>query len=312
MQEWIAYIISQYSPLSSAARAVLLRILVLATYIKRHKDMVVSADRSSALPVGLLEGALRESCGNLPLAEIGGNLYVPQTDLPLSVGAALAAYDLFEDALETGLETPASFFALMTVWFLILSALLFYLLRAVEHRRSVRWMAAALGFVLLFAALCALYDTDWLDAAPLWLLWTVAALAAAAAAALLLYGAGRDKQRITRASIKEAMDDLPVGGCYFNARGTVKLCNRQMQRLFYAMSGRDLQPLDELHAAMQNWRDRGRMRPDGGYTFPDGKVWYFMEWSMVTKDAQHYTETVFTDATEFSAANEALARDNQY
>ena len=136
---------------------------------------------------------------------------MPQTDLPLSVGAALAAYDLFEDALETGLETPASFFALMTVWFLILSALLFYLLRAVEHRRSVRWMAAALGFVLLFAALCALYDTDWLDAAPLWLLWTVAALAAAAAAALLLYGAGRDKQRFTRGMIVTILYRLESG-----------------------------------------------------------------------------------------------------
>ena len=43
-------------PDAPARRAVLLRILVLATYIKRHKDMVVSADRSSALPVGLLEG----------------------------------------------------------------------------------------------------------------------------------------------------------------------------------------------------------------------------------------------------------------
>lgn len=45
-------------------RQTLLRILVLATYIKRHKDMVIAADRSQTLPLHALEGALRESCSN--------------------------------------------------------------------------------------------------------------------------------------------------------------------------------------------------------------------------------------------------------
>ncbi len=88
----------------------LLRILVLATYIKRHKDMVISSDRSAALPLHLLEGALRESCSNLPLADISGNLYLPRREAMLPVRTALAAYDLFEDALETALDTLSYYY----------------------------------------------------------------------------------------------------------------------------------------------------------------------------------------------------------
>lgn len=88
----------------------LLRILVLATYIKRHKDMVISSDRSRTVPVHLLEGALQESCGNLSLGNIGGNLYLPCAEALLPVQAALAAYDLFEDALELALDTLRYYF----------------------------------------------------------------------------------------------------------------------------------------------------------------------------------------------------------
>ena len=93
----------------------LLRILVLATYIKRHKDMVISSDRSAALPLHLLEGALRESCSNLPLADISGNLYLPRREAMLPVRTALTAYDLFEDALETALDTLFYYYVTISV-----------------------------------------------------------------------------------------------------------------------------------------------------------------------------------------------------
>ena len=91
-------------------RQTLLRILVLATYIKRHKDMVIAADRSQTLPLHALEGALRESCSNLPLIGIGGNVYVPDTQTILPMNTALIAYDLFEEALELALPTLSYFF----------------------------------------------------------------------------------------------------------------------------------------------------------------------------------------------------------
>lgn len=83
---------------------------MLDTYAKRRKDMTISADRSQSLPVSRLGSALRESCGNLSLEGIGGNLYLPETEEELPVAAAFAAYDLFEDALEAALDTLRYFY----------------------------------------------------------------------------------------------------------------------------------------------------------------------------------------------------------
>ena len=92
----------------------LLRILVLATYIKRHKDMLLSADRSETLPLHVIEGALRESCSNLPLGGVKGNLYLPPHKAVLKVDSALAAYELFEDALEAALDSLQYFFVTLS------------------------------------------------------------------------------------------------------------------------------------------------------------------------------------------------------
>ena len=51
---------------------------------------------------------------------------------------------------------------------------------------------------------------------------------------------------ITRSSIKEGFDDLPAAVCYFTPDGIIRLCNRQMFRVYRALSGRDLQSLEEL------------------------------------------------------------------
>ena len=86
-------------------RAALFKILVLATYIKRRKDMVIAADRSKFLPLATLNAALGESCGNLPLGGIEYNIYAPQSNTEISVGAALGAYACFESVLESTLST---------------------------------------------------------------------------------------------------------------------------------------------------------------------------------------------------------------
>ena len=91
-------------------RELLLRILVLATYVKRRKDMIISADRSRVLSVGRLSSALRESCSNLSISGIAGNLYLLEMEAVLPIDAAHTAYDLFEDALELSLDTLSYFF----------------------------------------------------------------------------------------------------------------------------------------------------------------------------------------------------------
>ena len=202
-------------------------------------------------------------------------------------------------------------FALILGMFLILCVQLFYLLRAFEHRRTKLYMVSAVWFVLLFSLLILLHGTDLLREVPLWAPVVVTTLSAAFAGGAVLYQAKLNKNSITRASIKEAMDNLPVAGCYFTDRGRVKLCNRQMYRLYHTMTGQDLQSLDELHDALTGCIGNGIYTSgDGGYVFPDGRVWYYSE-NRITAGGRQYTEALFTDAAEFSIANEELLRDSE-
>lgn len=201
---------------------------------------------------------------------------------------------------------------LMAVIFLVLCIQLFQLLRMYPRRKSPLWRVSAVWLVLLLALLCVLYDFPWLNGVPVWVLWGVAAVSSL----FTLYGLCRGGRRyggsVTRTSIKEAMDDLPMAGCYFTRRDTVKLCNRQMYRLYHAITGRDLQTLSELHEAMARCTDRGIGRThDGGFVFPDGSVWYYTQRQTAAPDGQTYTEAIFTDGTEQYAANDELAHDNR-
>ncbi len=49
------------------------------------------------------------------------------------------------------------------------------------------------------------------------------------------------KEKVNRNSIKEAMNLLPTGICYFNSDGTVKLANTQIYQLFRILAHKDLQ-----------------------------------------------------------------------
>ncbi len=201
--------------------------------------------------------------------------------------------------------------AWMLTLLLMLCVQLFCLLRTFEHRNVRQWKGAALCFALLLAFLLVLYDLPQFIALPLWSIGGVVAASAAFVAFSLYDSTRHNRQRITRSSIKEAMDDLPVAGCYFTPRGTVKLCNRQMVSLYRAMTGRDLQTLSELHTALEACTDRGIERTrDGGYRFPDGSVWYYAE-RQAAADGVCYTEALFTNGTELFAANDELERDNQ-
>ncbi len=90
--------------LGEETKPILFRLLVLATYVKRHKDMVVLAERIPYMPIHALYAALQESCGNLELGGIDCNLYLPDSRANLPIRAALSAYACFEEVLEATLE----------------------------------------------------------------------------------------------------------------------------------------------------------------------------------------------------------------
>ena len=142
---------------------------------------------------------------------------------------------------------------------------------------------------------------------PMWLLWCITF----AADFLMIWdiaGLCRlRRQALGRDSIKQALDMLPSGICYFAPSGRVKLCNRQMDSLFRTISQSDLQTLAELQDALSDCDAcSGVIRlawERQTYLFPDGKAWRYRQTEVKDSDGALYTEAVFSDVTELYNKN---------
>ena len=142
---------------------------------------------------------------------------------------------------------------------------------------------------------------------PMWLLWCITF----AADFLMIWdiaGLCRlRRQALGRDSIKQALDMLPSGICYFAPCGRVKLCNRQMNSLFHTISQGDLQTLAELQDALSDCDAcSGVIRLSWErqtYLFPDGKAWRYRQSEVKASDGATYTEAVFSDITELYNKN---------
>ena len=142
---------------------------------------------------------------------------------------------------------------------------------------------------------------------PMWLLWCITF----AADFLMIWdiaGLCRlRRQALGRDSIKQALDMLPSGICYFTPSGRVKLCNRQMDSLFHTISQGDLQTLAELQDALSDCDAcSGVIRLSWErqtYLFPDGKAWRYRQSEVKASDGATYTEAVFSDITELYNKN---------
>ena len=142
---------------------------------------------------------------------------------------------------------------------------------------------------------------------PMWLLWCITF----AADFLMIWdiaGLCRlRRQALGRDSVKQALDMLPSGICYFAPSGRVKLCNRQMDSLFHTISQGDLQTLAELQDALSDCDAcSGVIRLSWErqtYLFPDGKAWRYRQSEVKASDGATYTEAVFSDITELYNKN---------
>lgn len=214
---------------------------------------------------------------------------------------------------------------LMTALFLTLILSLFLLLTVFgRHRSRGKRYLHIFVFLFLFLFLYVLTDAfAKLNAglepavrpdAPMWLLWCVVA----AADALFLWEIDRLRRTrgrtLGRGCVKEAMDRLPSGICYFTADGAVKLCNLQMHRLFRTLADSDLQQLSELRGAIDSGGTGNTVRlPEDRNTFlfPDGRVWRYRQTQVTDHDGNVYTEAIFSDLTELYKKNLELRRQTE-
>ena len=111
-------------------------------------------------------------------------------------------------------------------------------------------------------------------------------------------------------AVKEALDNLPSGVCFFNGNDTVTLCNRQMFRVFYELTGRDIQSLPELKellggSATEKYRD-GEI-----FLLDDGSAWRFSFDEITSGDGSEYTQLTASDVTSLYRKQKELERDNK-
>lgn len=113
-----------------------------------------------------------------------------------------------------------------------------------------------------------------------------------------------------RNSIKEAVDNLPSGVCFFNKNGTVTLCNHQMYRVFFALTGKDLQSLPELQEALNGNISECR-RDNDVFLLNDGSAWRFAQEQVTTQNGSVYTQVTASDVTELYLRQKELEQDNK-
>lgn len=108
------------------------------------------------------------------------------------------------------------------------------------------------------------------------------------------------RNRPGKASIKEGLDNLPSGICFADHNGMIVLCNRQMYRLCYALTGADLQHITELYRGFET--PRSGVTPAGGtaltYRFPDHTLWQFARREITGEDGSPYIQVQAIDVTE--------------
>lgn len=114
--------------------------------------------------------------------------------------------------------------------------------------------------------------------------------------------------RLKRMS-KEAFDNLPSGVCFFNHQGVATLCNRQMHRLVYELTGRDLQSLYELRALI-NGEPKHGTREQNLFLLEDGSVWRFVEEAVTAEDGAPYIQVVASNVTVLYKKQKELERNN--
>ena len=116
-------------------------------------------------------------------------------------------------------------------------------------------------------------------------------------------------KRFIRNSVKEAFDNLPSGICFFDKNGILTLCNHQMYRLFFALTGKDLQSLAEMQELLSD-DVTNQSRQNQVFLQDDKTAWRFTLETITTSDKKIYTQVIASDVTELYSKTKELEQDN--
>lgn len=121
------------------------------------------------------------------------------------------------------------------------------------------------------------------------------------------------RRRIGFNAIKESFDRLPTAACFFDDKGDVALCNRQMYRLSQFLIDSDLQYFGEIENALSSPPVGVTALADteNTYRFPDKTVWSFEKTEVTDRYGKRYIQLTAADVTALHRAFMQLADDNR-
>ena len=130
--------------------------------------------------------------------------------------------------------------------------------------------------------------------------------------AWLLLGETKNRKTINHRSIKESLDNLPTGVCFFNEAGLPVLCNHAMQRFSFAVCGKDVQFITDLeHCLADDYIPTTDARKDGRvFVLPDGRAWHLEKRTFTNESGNRYTQYIATDVTELHENRVELQEEN--
>lgn len=145
---------------------------------------------------------------------------------------------------------------------------------------------------------------------PIAVLWIVMLAVFAVTGLSIVKISRQHKNTVTEENIKEALDEVPLAICCFQADGIPMLCNRRMQEISEMLCGRIFMRYSELKAMLTQ---RKEWREPGGDIFrlPDGTVCRYAEEELVTADGEHYLVSNFFDVTELAQRKTELEAQNE-
>ena len=119
------------------------------------------------------------------------------------------------------------------------------------------------------------------------------------------------KNTITRSSIKESIDKLNAGLCFAIPNGRTILVNAVMNKLCYALTGRDLQNADSFWNRLssndiQNDVECLEKGDNPCYRLADGSVWRFSR-----ENLPSFVQIIASDITQVYAVNNSLQEKNK-
>lgn len=110
---------------------------------------------------------------------------------------------------------------------------------------------------------------------------------------------------VTRASVREAFDNLPNGICFIDSKGFPILVNRQMYRIVQELTGKDFQHMNEIIGFIEDASGTPMI-----HKLSDKKIWQLYRYDMII-DSEPYVQIVAGDITDIYNLSKELKEKNR-